>query len=133
MKKILLVLSSALITMLVSVMFTGSNSIVNAQNSCGGVETSIISCNNSGGEVVDVKDSAVWQLIKIAINILTGGVMIAALGGLIYASVLYTSSGANPETRKKSMSIMTNIVIGIVTYALMWALLNFILPGGIGL
>lgn len=131
MKKILLILSSIFLLSLVSVAFTGT--FVNAQNSCGGIETSIISCDNDGGSTANVKDSAVWQILRVAINILTGGIMIAALGGLIYASVLYTSSGANPETRKKSMSIMTNIVIGIVTYALMWALLNFILPGGIGL
>ena len=131
MKKILLILSSIFLLSLVSVAFTGT--FVNAQNSCGGIETSIISCANDGGSTANVKDSAVWQILRVAINILTGGVMIAALGGLIYASVLYTSSGANPETRKKSMTIMTNIVIGIVTYALMWALLNFILPGGIGL
>ena len=131
MKKILLILSSIFLLSLVSVAFTGT--FVNAQNSCGGVETSIISCDNDGGSTANVKDSAVWQILRVAINILTGGIMIAALGGLIYASVLYTSSGANPETRKKSISIMTNIVIGIVTYALMWALLNFILPGGIGL
>ena len=131
MKKILLILSSIFLLSLVSVAFIGT--FVNAQNSCGGIETSIISCDNDGGSTANVKDSAVWQILRVAINILTGGIMIAALGGLIYASVLYTSSGANPETRKKSMSIMTNIVIGIVTYALMWALLNFILPGGIGL
>lgn len=131
MKKILLILSSIFLLSLVSVAFIGT--FVNAQNSCGGIETSIISCDNDGGSTANVKDSAVWQILRVAINILTGGIMIAALGGLIYASVLYTSSGANPETRKKSISIMTNIVIGIVTYALMWALLNFILPGGIGL
>ncbi len=99
---------------------------------CGDAETSIINCEDPGNDK-DIKKSAIWQLLILVINILTGGVAIAALGGLVYASILYTSSGGNPETRKKSLGIITNVVIGIISFALMWALLNFIIPGGMSL
>lgn len=133
MKKILLVLSAVLLSSVLIPSFLSPSITVEAKNSCGGVETSIISCDNNGGDTKHVENTAVWQLLKIAINVLTSGVVIAALGGLIYASILYTSSGANPEIRKKSIDIITNIAIGIIAFALMWAVLNFILPGGIGL
>lgn len=99
---------------------------------CGGVETSFIKCSSDGTEK-DVKQSAIWQILKIVVGVMTGGVTIAALGGIIYGSVLYSSSGSNPEQKKKAMSIITNTVIGIVAFAAMWASLNFIIPGGIGL
>ena len=127
MKKLILLLTVIGIT--VTIFLIGAPAL--AKNSCGGVDTSIISCDSDGSG--GVKDSAIWQILKLIIQIMTGGVVIAAVGGMVYASILYTSSGGNPETRKKSMNIITNTAIGIVAFALMWALLNFLLPGGISL
>jgi hypothetical protein len=67
----------------------------------------------------------------LVINILTAGVGIAAIGGIVYGAVLYTTAGGSQEQVKKAISIITNVVIGIVAYALMWALLNFLIPGGV--
>jgi hypothetical protein len=93
-------------------------------------ETAIIKCNNvvEGGEV---QQSGLWSLLLTAINILTAGVGIVAIGGIIYASVLYTSAGGSQEQVKKAMGIIRNVVIGIVAYALMYSALNFLIPGGI--
>jgi len=49
----------------------------------------------------------------------------------VYGSILYTSAGGNPEQVKKARTIFTNVVIGVVAFAGMWALLNFIIPGGV--
>ena len=104
---------------------------------CAGVETSIINCNEdnvndaNGDGTVDEKDTGVWALLLLVINILTAGVGVIALGGIIYGSILYTAAGGNPEQVKKARGIFTNVVIGIVAFAGMWALLNFIIPGGV--
>jgi len=141
--------------------------------SCGGVETSIISCAQStqtgactGGELpsegtkpttdaekkayvakyshdyglckggavpalADTSSNGVWGLLLLVINILTAGVGLAAVGGIIYGSILYTSAGGSQEQVKKAMGIITNVVIGIIAYALMFAFLNFLIPGGL--
>ncbi|MDB5161999.1 MAG: hypothetical protein JWM52_507 [Candidatus Saccharibacteria bacterium] len=99
------------------------------QNCCGGVETGVISCTQDG--TGGVQGTGAWGILLLAINILTAGVGIATLGGIIYASILYTSSGGSPEQTKKAMTIITNIVIGVVAYAGMYALLNFLIPGGL--
>lgn len=99
--------------------------------SCGGVETSVISCDQTGSDNSDISNSGIWGILLLAINILTAGVGIAAVGGLIYGSILYTSAGGTPEGVKKAHTIIQNVVIGIVMYALLYSLLNFLIPGGI--
>lgn len=102
----------------------------NTQNCCGGVETSLVKCDQTGTGGT-VENTGAWGLLLMVINILTAGVGIAAVGGIVYASILYTSAGGNPEQTKKAMGMITNIVIGIIAYAFMFALLNFITPGGL--
>ena len=97
---------------------------------CAGVETSIISCN-SDGKSKDVEKSGVWELLILTLNIMTAGVGILAVGGIVYGSVLYTSAGDKAEQTKKAIGIITNVVIGIIAYALMYLILQWLIPGGI--
>lgn len=100
-----------------------------AAESCAGVDTSIIKCDQQGSG--EIEDSGVWALLLLAINILTAGVGVVALGGIVFAAILYTSAGGNAEQVKKAMTIITDIVIGVLAYALMYAVLNFLIPGGL--
>lgn len=99
-----------------------------AGSDCGGVQTAIIKCDqdNSGG----VENNGVWGLLMLVLNILTAGVGIVAVGGIVYGSILYTTAEDKADQVKKATDIITNIVIGLIAFALMWALLNFIVPGG---
>jgi hypothetical protein len=103
--------------------------IVSAQTQCGGTETSIIGCEqrDTGG----VENSGVWGLLLFVLNILTMGVAVAAVGGIVYGAVLYTSSGGSPEQTKKAKQIIFDTVIGIGAFALMYAALNYLIPGGL--
>ena len=98
---------------------------------CGDVKTSII-----GGDLCGESDSAgesgtVYKLLIGALNILTAGIGIAAVGGIGYGALLYTTAESKPEQTKKAIGIITNVVIGIVAYGLMFVLLNFLIPGGV--
>ncbi|MNH46494.1 hypothetical protein D3C72_2301490 [compost metagenome] len=62
---------------------------------------------------------------------MTAGVGILAVGGIVYGSILYTSAGGSSEQTKKAMGIITNVVIGLIAYALMYAITNFLIPGGL--
>ena len=98
------------------------------QKCCGNVATSIIQCDQDGGDKIE--ETGVWGILIIAINILIAGVGVLALAGIIYGSVLYTSAGGSAEQVKKAMGIFTNVVIGVLAFAAMWVLLNFLVPGG---
>jgi len=122
------------------------------QSCCGGVETTVFTCSQTGqdkgacpdGTIIDAKstcadgskpdvvaNTGVWGILLVAINILTAGIGIVAIGGIVYASILYTSAGGSQEQVKKAMGIITNVVIGVLAYALMYAVLNFLVPGGL--
>lgn len=94
-------------------------------------DTAIISCDNVNVGEDGVENTGLWSLLLTAINILSVGVGVVAIGGIVYASILYTSAGGSQEQVKKAMGIITNIVIGVIAYALMFAALNFLIPGGL--
>lgn len=79
----------------------------------------------------DPKDNAIFVLLKTILQIMTAGVGVAAVGGVVYAAVLYTSAGDAMDQVKKSKTIITDVVIGLVAYALMVLLLNWLIPGGV--
>lgn len=98
---------------------------------CGGVKTSIIPCSQTGGSSGSAKNSGVWGLLLLALNILTGGVGIAAVGGVVYAAILYSSASDRTEQVKQAKDTIRNVVIGIAAYGGMYLILNFLIPGGI--
>ncbi len=93
------------------------------------IKTSLLNCNATGEE--GVKGTGLWAILLIAVNILTAGVGVLALAGIVYGAILYTSAGGNAEQVKKAMGVFTNVVIGVVAFGAMFALLNFLVPGGV--
>ena len=91
---------------------------------CGDAETSVISCEGNGS-------AAIINIIKQVIKILTAGVLVAAVGAVIYGAFLYTTSEGSPDKIKKAREVWTNTVIGIIMFAFMVAITNFIIPGGV--
>lgn len=117
-------------TALLALSFSLAVSSVASASDCGGVKTSVISCSGDDGKT-GLENSGVWSLLLIAINILVAGVGVLALAGIVYGAILYTSAGGNPEQVKKAIGIFTNVAIGVIAFAGMYVLLNFIVPGGV--
>ena len=131
--KVLLVVLGLTLTALAAVIPTAGVASADCdpanQSCCGGVQTSLITCSETGG--AGVEQTGVWGLLLIILNILTAGIGLAAVAGIVYASILYTSAGGSQEQIKKALTTIANIVIGVVAYAGMYALLNFLIPGGL--
>jgi hypothetical protein len=122
---------------------------------CAGVKTSVISCDSSSKAIGscsdgtkpvngactsskakytapnDITKTGIWSLLLLAINILTAGVGIAAVGGIIFASIMYMTAGGSPDKTKKANIFLSNTILGIIVYAVMYAFLNYIIPGGL--
>lgn len=112
----------------------GAFSNVVMATDCAGVKTSIIGgdiCAGAKNNSPNPQDNAIWKLLILVLNIMTAGVGILAVGGIVYGSILYASAADKAEQTKKAIGIITNVVIGIVAYALMYLILNFLIPGGI--
>ncbi len=95
--------------------------------SCGSVETSIIDCSSAN----DTTGSAAVALLVTVIQILTGAIGIVAIGALIYAGILYASASGNSSQVAKAKELIANTVIGLVLFAGMGLLLNYLIPGGL--
>ncbi len=70
-------------------------------------------------------------ILKLIIKIMTGCVGIAAIGGVVYGAILYSSAGGNVEQAKNARTIILNVVIGIIVFAFAFAFLNWLIPGGV--
>ncbi len=91
--------------------------------SCDGTKTVIISCEDG--------ENGIWAMLLLIIQIMTAGVGVLAVAGIVYASVLWTTAEDKQDQVTKAKGIITNVVIGLVAFALMWAGLQFIVPGGV--
>jgi hypothetical protein len=135
----------------------GDETLQVGQSCCGGVVTSIINCsekNDGSGVCPDgstmteeqvkagnkcpdgsnpdvIQNTGLWGLLLLVINIMTAGVGILAVGGVVYGSIIYATATDSMEQKKKAKMIIFNVVIGILVYAFMYSFLNFIVPGGV--
>lgn len=108
----------------------GKSVACTGNNGCG-ADTAIIKCDNVNINDAGVENSGVWSLLLTAINILSAGIGLAVIGGIVYASILYTTAGGNAEQTKKALEFIRNVVIGLFAYAIMFAILEFLIPGGL--
>ena len=118
------------VTLGVMVVGAGFSAAQPALADCGGAKTSIINCSQGGGGS-KAEDTGVWGILLLVLNIMTAGVGILAVGGIVYGAILYTTSSQNADQTKQPKDVIRNVVIGIIAYATMYLLLNFLIPGGI--
>ena len=99
------------------------------------VNNSTDSSNDSGGNpdyaILNPGDeNGISYLLKLAVRILTGLVAVAAVASIIYAGVQYASAGDDSGKVKAAKDRITQTVIGIILYMLMYVILEFLIPGG---
>ncbi len=108
-----------------------SKSSTPATNTCGDAQTYFnfgcgSSSSSSGG-----KDSPIVKILASIIKIVTGGVGLVAIGGVVTGGIIYSTAAGNSETAKKGLSFIFNSVLGLALYAFGVAILNFAIPGGL--
>lgn len=123
------VVAGILLLPVVAVVPTTSIYAQGGNNNCG-VDTAIIKCDNTSGKT-GTEATGLWSILSTVIKIMTAGVGVLALAGLVYGGILYSSAGGSPEQVKKARGVITNVVIGVVAFGGMFTLLNFIVPGGV--
>ena len=82
------------------------------------------------GEVCDEGDgSAIKGVVSKAVGIMTGLVAVLAVIGVIVFGIQYATAGGNEAKMVKAKNRIVEIVIGLVIWAVMWAALNWLVPG----
>lgn len=128
MQKVKKLLSSSVLSaiLVVSGLFGGTLLVVQPVGAADEpVKCAILNCD-SANDPDGVKTLLIWIL-----RILTGLVGIAAVGGLIWAGIMYASAGDKADQVSKAKNIIVDVVIGIIAYGLMFVALNWLIPGGV--
>lgn len=98
----------------------------------GAVECAILPDSICGAaEEGDLGNSGIWRLLIWIINILTVGVGVIAVAAIVFAGFLYATARDDQAQTKKAIEMIRNTMIGIVAYIFMFAILQYLIPGGV--
>ena len=74
---------------------------------------------------------AVFELLKFVFDICVILVGIVAMCMFVWAGILYASGDANSNRVAQAKTIMTNTIVGIIAFGLMYLGLYWLIPGGV--
>ena len=78
----------------------------------------------------DNKGCGVYTVLNTIIDILTTGIVIAAVIGVTISGLTYINAKDDMQKTTKAKRRIYEIVIGLVVYAVIYVALGFLLPGG---
>lgn len=86
---------------------------------------------NCGGSTPQKTNVGISCLIITVLNFMSIAVGILVVGGVTAGGIMYSASGGNPGKKQQGVTIIVNAVIGLVLYLLLWAIIQFLIPGGV--
>lgn len=78
----------------------------------------------------DGKGCGVYTILNLVVDILSIGIGIVAVIGIMVAGIQYLTAKSNEEQVRKAKRRIFEIVLGIVAYVLLYAGIQWLLPGG---
>ena len=90
------------------------------------IETSIdYGCSNDG------KTDGITQIALVVINFLSIGVGIAVVAGIVIGAIRYITASGNAAQAQQGVTTIVNAIIGLILFIFMYAIINFLVPGGL--
>ena len=91
------------------------------------VNTAIL---GEGGEVCDEGNGdSIMHILQLVVDIMSIGVGILGVIGITWAGIKYLTAGGNEEKTRTAKRRIFEIVIGLVAYALIYAVLSWLRIG----
>lgn len=75
-------------------------------------------------------EMCIKELLFLILKILVYGLGAAATVGVVIAGIQYMTARDNESQVSASKQRLLNIVIGLVAWAVMWTVMNWLVPGG---
>lgn len=88
-------------------------------------------CVPRSGAGDDVSDSRIVTYLRWIINFAAGGVGVVSVIMIAIGGVQYITANANPQAIQTAKKKIFNAIIALVLFILMYAILNFLVPGGL--
>ncbi|MBR3169044.1 hypothetical protein IKF23_01230 [Candidatus Saccharibacteria bacterium] len=112
----------SLITPIFSTSSAYAISSVNTMGAQAAILTGCAGAENGSGEGIKC-------VIRLVVDILSVLVGIVGVIGIVIVGIQYMTAGGNEEQTRKAKRRLFEIVIGLVAYAVVYALLAWLLPG----
>lgn len=92
----------------------------------GKIKTNLFGC------IEDKESSAMFTILGIVLNVLTVGVGVLGVLGIVISGVQYLTARDNEAQMAKARKRILEVIIGLIVYAVMYLVLNnLLIPGGI--
>lgn len=98
----------------------------NVYADCAGAETSIINCSDSGDA-----SEGINTILRIILTVLTYGSVSLAVLGVIIVGIMYLTARDSTEQVAKAKKRILEIAIGLILFAGLGTITNWLVPGGI--
>ena len=128
-KKALLSSIATLLLLLPGVI--GGNIVYAQQYTCTGGGLKIPSCSGDGLYKGGIKKNPIVVWMVFFINTISAIIGFGAIIMIIIAGIEYSSAGDNPSQVQSAKKKITNVFVGLALYISFYALMNWIVPGGV--
>ncbi|HSE29101.1 MAG TPA: hypothetical protein VLA77_00770 [Candidatus Saccharimonadales bacterium] len=71
------------------------------------------------------------QVLVAVLALFAGGVGLVVVGGIVWGGFLYMTARGNSSQTQQAITVIINACVGLLLFIFMFAILNFIIPGGI--
>lgn len=90
------------------------------------VQASIL---NGCADVSNKGGDGIMCILRLVVDIMTIGIGVLGVVGISIVGIQYLTAGGSEEKTRKAKRRLFEIIIGLAAYAVIYALLRFVLPG----
>jgi len=109
-------------------LFVGSEA---SAATCGKVETSFdLQCQGVDAAASNA-NNPIFHVLIIAVNFMAVAVGLVVLFFVIWGALTYTTSDGDSGKAQKGISYITNAILALILFLGMYAITNFLIPGGL--
>lgn len=73
----------------------------------------------------------ILDMLFALLRFVSVGVGLVVTGSIVWAGIQYSTSRGNPQGTEAALKRVSNAVIALLIYIFAWAILNFLVPGGL--
>lgn len=78
-----------------------------------------------------LEDNPIFTILRGVLQFMAAGVGLAVVGGIIWGGFLFLTARGNSGQVEKGIDAIRNAIIALFLFLFMFAILNFLIPGGI--
>ena len=121
---------SIILSSLAIVVFLACTSFLFSHTTFAEGSESIVETTFFGNVQDDGKGCGVFMILNLVVDILAGGIGIVGIIGISVAGIQYLTAGGNEQQTVKAKRRIAEVVMGLVALAVLYAAMQWLLPGG---